>query len=1017
MNEGAGLHFVFFLSLFLCFYLLFSSLSLFVSLSFLQLYEEYRHSGFFGCDRKCPPFLIFFKKKSFFCYFPFSEMEEEERNNNAGGHTHVETVENDEENDNISIDSGEFDPAKKYSNLFVFSGGNKAGMQEMDKEKQAKVIYEMSKDSAYFKRAMKLDEEATARAKKLQVSFDQVKGSLAIRLQSIVNQKYLELEKRRSFERICCVLDMDMFFAAVEIRDQPHLKDLPVAVGGMGMISTSNYVARKYGVRAAMPGFIAKKLCPNLVLVKTNFSKYEIVSNQMKSIIREYDPNMSSYSLDEVYFDLLEAARRRYEEDLRKSRGEKTGDSTEKESVCTSERMMMNSGEKEQWERNEKEKGKAKAMGEEEEIEYQSGNEDEGALNKNNNHSSSHPLSLPSPPIERLRAIAAEILQEIRQRIKTASGGLTCSAGMANNFLLAKICADINKPDGQYELPARREAVLSFIEKLPPRKVSGVGKVMEKILTHLNILTVGDIREQFAAQIIHSFTPVTSDFLLRVSLGIGTEEMERTDENNNNNNQKKKRPDRKSVGCERTYSARGIHQRHELYLKLEELAIRVSRDIERDDDGTILGGKTITLKIKDIDFTLHTKAVTWDNGRLIRKKEDIFRLAKELLDSFLPMKVRLLGIQLSKLSFSSSSSSSSTSSSCYNESSGNTTNNNKKSVADFFRSSDANHQYNNNQSQLGLGLGLGLGEQHPAEFCDQEMKSKKNNVSDEEYQEEWQRMRKVEHKQKGKEKEEEKRKTTFTEVIDLLDDDEEDQGEEEDQDQECFLYCKEEENDGNKENKDSSEENREMESPGGNDRGHSHYDDNDDNCLDGKINSFPDNNNDNNNNNNNDEDDEEEEEDNDHDDHQEESREDELPIDTTHNDNPPSQMICPVCNETVAGNSLADLNDHLDDCLTRSSLKQQPQEREELNSSSSFSSNQKNNNNKRKTSSFPQPSETNQLIGNNTRRKKLKKTMINSTNTNRNSSHNNSNINNNNNNNNTSRHPRDRGAEILRYFK
>jgi DNA polymerase kappa len=941
-------------------------------------------------------------------------MEEEERNNTASGHTHVETVENDDENDNISIDSGEFDPAKKYSNLFVFSGGNKAGMQEMDKEKQAKVIYEMSKDSAYFKRAMKLDEEATVRAKKLQVSFDQVKGSLAIRLQSIVNQKYLELEKRRSFERICCVLDMDMFFAAVEIRDQPHLKDLPVAVGGMSMIGTSNYVARKYGVRAAMPGFIAKKLCPNLVFVKTNFSKYEIVSNQMKSIIREYDPNMSSYSLDEVYFDLLGAARRRYEEDLRKSRGEKTGDSTEKESVCASERkkMMMNSGEKEQWERNEKEKRKAKAMGEEEEIDYQSGNEDEddGAVpNKNNNHSSSsHPLSLPSPPIERLRAIAAEILQEIRQRIKTASGGLTCSAGMANNFLLAKICADIKKPDGQYELPARREAVLSFIEKLPPRKVSGVGKVMEKILTHLNILTVGDIREQFAAQIIHSFTPVTSDFLLRVSLGIGTEEMERTDENNNNNNQKKKRPDRKSVGCERTYSARGIHQRHELYLKLEELAIRVSRDIERDDDGTILGGKTITLKIKDIDFTLHTKAVTWDNGRLIRKKEDIFRLAKELLDSFLPMKVRLLGIQLSKLSFSSSSSS--TSSSCYNESSGNNNNNNnnnnKKSVADFFRSSDANHQYNNNQSELGLGLGLGLGELQP-EFCDQEMKRKKNNVSDKEYQEEGQRMRQVEHKQKGKEKEEEKRKTTFTEVIDLLD-------EEEEEDQECFLYCKEEENDENKENKDSSEENREMESPGGNIRHHHHYD-NDDcheekNHQQNETDSFPflaDNNNNDNNNND--------------DDHQEESREadDELPIDTTDKYNPSSSMICPVCNETVAGKSLADLNDHLDDCLTRSSLKQQPQEREELNSSSSFSSNEKNNNNnnKRKTSSVNQQSETNQLIGNNTRRKKLKKTMINSTNTNRNSSHNNSNINNNKNNNNTSRHPRDRGAEILRYFK
>jgi nucleotidyltransferase/DNA polymerase involved in DNA repair len=884
------------------------------------------------------------------------------------------------------------------------------------------VIYEMSKDSAFFKRAMKLDEEATARAKKLQVSFDQVKGSLAVRLQSIVNQKYLELEKRRSFERICCVLDMDMFFAAVEIRDQPHLKDLPVAVGGMSMIGTSNYVARKYGVRAAMPGFIAKKLCPNLVFVKTNFSKYEIVSNQMKSIIREYDSNMSSHSLDEVYFDLLDAARRRYEEDLRKSRGESTVESTEKKSVCSSERMMRrkrrkNSGEKEQWERRRKEEENELGEEKEEEIDYQPDEDQEdqeeetepgfsslsgAVVLKRKNHSSSH-SSHPSPSIERLRAIAVEILQEIRQRIKTASGGLTCSAGMANNFLLAKICADINKPDGQYELAASREAVLSFIEKLPPRKVSGVGKVMEKILTHLNILTIGDIRGEkekekeknlVAAQILHSFTPVTADFLLRVSLGIGTEEMERTDENNNNNdnndsNKKKKRPERKSVGCERTYSARGIHQRPELYLKLEELAIRVSRDIERDEEKEremILGGKTITLKIKDIDFTLHTKAVTWDNGRLIRKKEDIFRLAKELLDSFLPMKVRLLGIQLSKLSFSSSSSSSASSSSCYNESSGGNNINHKKSVADFFRSADTNHKE----------LGLVLGEQETGR-----------------------RMRKVEQKeeQEQKGKEEEKRKTTFTEVIDLLDDEEEEE-EEEEEDQESFLYSKEEENDDNKENKDSSEENRENRENrenGGNDRHHlhhhHHYDDDDyhDDCQEeenhqNETDSFPfllDDNNDDN--------------DNDKDDHQEEEESrSELPIDTTNKDNnpSPSPMICPVCNETVVGNSLADLNDHLDDCLTRSSLKQQQPQLQERGEHSLFSSNQQKNNNnnknnKRKTNSFYNQSETNQMNGNNNNnnnnksRKKLKKTTM---------------INNNSSNSNT-RHPRDSGAEIFRYFK
>ena len=65
------------------------------------------------------------------------------------------------------------------------------------------------------------------------------------------------MEESRELDRTWIHLDMDMFYAAVEIRDRPELKDKPVAVGGIGMLSTANYVARKYGVRSAMPGFIA----------------------------------------------------------------------------------------------------------------------------------------------------------------------------------------------------------------------------------------------------------------------------------------------------------------------------------------------------------------------------------------------------------------------------------------------------------------------------------------------------------------------------------------------------------------------------------------------------------------------------------------------------------------------------------------------------------------------------------------------------------------------------------------
>jgi DNA polymerase kappa len=80
-----------------------------------------------------------------------------------------------------------------------------------------------------------------------------------------------KLETERELDRTWMHLDMDMFYAAVEIRDRPELADKPVAVGGMSMLSTANYVARKYGVRSAMAGFIAQKLCPQLVILPCNF--------------------------------------------------------------------------------------------------------------------------------------------------------------------------------------------------------------------------------------------------------------------------------------------------------------------------------------------------------------------------------------------------------------------------------------------------------------------------------------------------------------------------------------------------------------------------------------------------------------------------------------------------------------------------------------------------------------------------------------------------------------------------
>ena len=90
------------------------------------------------------------------------------------------------------------------------------------------------------------------------------------------------LEKEsRVLDRIWMHVDMDMFYAAVEIRDRPQLAKVPLAIGSESMVSTANYEARKFGVRSAMPGFIARKLCPSLVLVPCNMDKYRAASHKL----------------------------------------------------------------------------------------------------------------------------------------------------------------------------------------------------------------------------------------------------------------------------------------------------------------------------------------------------------------------------------------------------------------------------------------------------------------------------------------------------------------------------------------------------------------------------------------------------------------------------------------------------------------------------------------------------------------------------------------------------------------
>src|SRR5215467_9622759 len=107
-------------------------------------------------------------------------------------------------------------------------------------------------------------------------------------------------------------VDMDAFYASVEQRDNPSLRGKPVAVGGQphqrGVVAAASYEARVFGVHSAMSMSKAVRLCPNLLIVRPDFSKYKAASNAVFSIFREVTPLVEPLSLDEAYLDVTENA-------------------------------------------------------------------------------------------------------------------------------------------------------------------------------------------------------------------------------------------------------------------------------------------------------------------------------------------------------------------------------------------------------------------------------------------------------------------------------------------------------------------------------------------------------------------------------------------------------------------------------------------------------------------------------------------------------------------------------------
>lgn len=181
----------------------------------------------------------------------------------------------------------------------------KAGQDGVDLKKVSEIIYEASKGSKFFNNEEKKDQNLTNRIDRILKSKAELE-KLDLKHELRRADDYIgTLELSRDLSQYVVHIDCDAFYAAVEEIDRPELKHVPMAVG-VGVLTTCNYEARKFGCRSAMAGFVAKKLCPQLICVPLNFAKYTAKAKEVRAIFDLYDPRFESSSIDEAYLNITE---------------------------------------------------------------------------------------------------------------------------------------------------------------------------------------------------------------------------------------------------------------------------------------------------------------------------------------------------------------------------------------------------------------------------------------------------------------------------------------------------------------------------------------------------------------------------------------------------------------------------------------------------------------------------------------------------------------------------------------
>ena len=310
-----------------------------------------------------------------------------------------------------------------------------------------------------------------------------------------MNQKTKIWKKRKIIH-----IDMDSFFASIEIRDNPNLKNKPVAVGGKanerGVLTTCNYIARKYGLHSAMSSKTAIQLCKNLIILPVDIAKYRKTSNEIFKIFKCYSGKIEPVSIDEAFLDVSESG-------------------------------------------------------------YCQGDPEEMA-------------------------------RQIRSCIKN-DFGITASAGISSNKLIAKICSDWKKPDNQFSICD--DEIQNFIKTVSLKSIPGIGRVNFQKCKNLNMKSCSDMQKMSKDELIKIFGSYGYT-LFNLVRGIDNRELETN-------------RIRKSISVEDTF----LHDLNDTNSCKQQLSILYIKLIERCKSSNVSTNEVreIFLKIKFNDFEIITR--------------------------------------------------------------------------------------------------------------------------------------------------------------------------------------------------------------------------------------------------------------------------------------------------------------------------------------------------------------------------------------------------------------------------